>query len=76
MAAETEQWEKAIGLADMHGTVARVSYSPPDGEDDEPFATVGMSSGSAMISSSATPTALRQLAAAYLDAADALEAKS
>lgn len=74
MKAETEKWEKTIGLADMHGTVAEVSYMPPDDDSDAPFTTVALRSGSALISAGATPTALRQLSAAFLDAADAMEA--
>lgn len=71
MSTETG-WEKKIGLADMHGTVAEISYSPAE-DDLPPSSSFIVSSGAARIQCLPTPTALRQLAAAALDAADAME---
>jgi hypothetical protein len=66
-------WEKKIGLADMHGTVAEIGYSPEE-DDLPPCASFLVSSGAARVQCNPTPTALRQLAAAALDAAEAMEA--
>jgi hypothetical protein len=51
----SDEWEKKIGLADIYGTVAEVSFLP--------------------VHVSPTAGALRQLAAAMLDGADAMEAE-
>lgn len=69
-----EPWSRTIGLADMYGTVAHVSFDPADGDGDA-MATIHFSAGAARLIASPTPEALRQLAAAYLDAADAVEGK-
>lgn len=70
-----DEWERKIGLADMHGVVAEVGFSPDDGEF-EPMASVALVSGGARIQAFPTVEALRQFGAAVLDAADALsEAK-
>ena len=66
------QWEKTIGLADMHGTVARVIHTPADSEGDA-ITQVALTCGGARIDFAPTPEALRQLAAAFLDGADAME---
>lgn len=71
-----ERWEKTIGLADMHGTVAVVTYEPPEDVDDRGYGSVQLRTGGANLNASPTPAALRQLAAAYLDLADALEAST
>jgi hypothetical protein len=68
----SEDWERKIGMADMHGTVATVNYSPPDSEGDA-YTSVSLTSGAASIHAAPTPGALRQLAAAMLDAADAMD---
>lgn len=67
-----ESFERRVGLADMHGTVAEVRFTPEDGEG-EACVHAGLSVGSAPISAMPTPEALRQWAAALLDAADAME---
>lgn len=67
-----EEWNKRIGLADNHGTVVDVSYSPAD-EDGDALAQLVTRSGAAVLYSHPTPHALRQYAAALLDAADSLE---
>jgi hypothetical protein len=69
----TEAWEKKIGLADIYGTVAEVSFIPADGEGDA-MTTVTMRNGAFTLHASPTAGALRQLAAAMLDGADAMEA--
>lgn len=66
----TEDWERTIGLADAHGTVARVAF---DEDEDGAIASVSLRSGAAAILACPTPEALRQLAAAMLDAADAMQ---
>lgn len=70
-----ERWEKTIGLADMHGTVAEVAFEPPEPDEDLGFGSIRFRTGGATVHSSPTPAALRQLAAAYLDLADDLEGK-
>ena len=67
-----DDWEKRIGLADMHGTVVRVYYTPSD-EDGPGLVQTVVTSGGADIRANPTPEALRQWAAALLDGADALE---
>lgn len=64
-----DKWEKTIGLADLHGTVARINYDPPEDESDA-YASFTLSCGSASMHCSPTPEAMRQLAAALLDAAE------
>lgn len=70
-----ERWERAIGLADLHGVVIELSFEPADQvEDFDASGSVTMRSGAGRISaSSTTPEALRQLSAASLDLADRLE---
>jgi hypothetical protein len=72
MSAATEEWNKRIGLADAHGTVVDVNYSPADPEGDALLQIVARS-GASSLHCYPTPQALRQLAAALLDGADALE---
>ena len=67
----SEEWEKTIGLADMHGTRVRVVYSPADADGDA-MASLNILTGGATVFTSPTPEACRQLAAALLDAADAM----
>lgn len=65
-------WEKKVGLADLHGTVVEIAYSPP--EDELPAcATFLVASGAARVRANPTPAALRMLAAAALDAAEQVE---
>jgi hypothetical protein len=72
VAASDEAWEKTIGLADMNGTVARVSFEPASGDFDASTA-VAIRTGAANVNCLPTATALRQWAAAVLDGADAME---
>lgn len=72
MSDATEQWNKRIGLADAYGTVAEVAYMPADAEGDA-LAQLVVRSGAASLHCCPTPQALRQLAAALLDGADAME---
>lgn len=67
------EWEKRIGLADMNGTVATVGFTPADSDGDA-ITSLTLKTGGAHIFSSPTPQACRQLAAALLDGADAMEA--
>ena len=69
-----DEWEKTIGLADMHGTVARVNFVPGDGADLDPLTHVSLQVGGANVHAAPTPEALRRWAAALLDGADAMEA--
>lgn len=66
-------WEKTIGLADMYGTVAKVSFSPADEEFDIALTTLVLNAGAASIRVSPTPEAIRQLAAALLDGVEQME---
>jgi hypothetical protein len=75
MSANTEEWEKKIGLADIYGTVAEVSFVPADGEGDA-MTTMTMRNGAFTLHASPTPAALRQLAGALLDGAEAMETSS
>jgi hypothetical protein len=68
-----ERFEKTIGLADMHGTVAAVTFEPPEEIDELGYVSIQLRTGGATIIASPTPKALRELAGAYLDAADAME---
>lgn len=72
MSAATESWSKRIGLADRDGTVVEVHYSPPDSEGGA-IVQVVTRTGAASLHCCPTPQALRQLAAALLDGADAME---
>jgi len=69
----TDNWEKVIGLADMHGTVLTVSHEPPESDDDIAYGSVSLTSGAARIDCSPTADALRRSAAALLDLADAVD---
>jgi hypothetical protein len=62
----TEEWTREIGPADPLGT---------EDEDDEPVVSVQLRSGGGAISWMPSPEALRGLAAALVDGADALEGK-
>jgi len=70
----TDEWEKRIGLADMHGTVATVGFTPADSEGDA-ITSLTLKTGGANVFTAPTPEACRQLAAALLDGAEAMEAK-
>lgn len=72
----SEPIEREIGLVDLHGSVARISYDPPEDVDDRGFAQLQLRTGGAMVSASPTAKAWRELAAAALDVADALEEAS
>lgn len=69
----SDEWEKTIGLADMYGTVAKVSFTPPDEEFDFAATTLVLNAGAASIHVNPTPDALRRLAAALLDGAEQME---
>jgi hypothetical protein len=66
-------WEKVIGLADMHGTVLTASYEPPEDENDEACGWLSLTCGAAIIDCAPTSDALRRSAAALLDLADAVD---
>jgi hypothetical protein len=68
-------WEKVIGLADMHGTVLTVSYEPPEDDEDVALGSVTLTTRAASIDCAPTSDALRRSAAALLDLADAVDAK-
>lgn len=70
----TDEWEKRIGLADMHGTLATVGFTPADSEGGA-ITSLNVRTGAASILSMPSPEACRQLAAALLDGADAMEAE-
>jgi hypothetical protein len=74
VSAESEPWTRTIGMADMNGTVADVTFEPA--ADELPAQTsIHLRTGGARLHMSPTPAALRQLAAAMLDGADAMEAE-
>lgn len=67
-------WERKIGLADHDGTTVEVRWVPADEEGDG-LVGIYLQTGAATLNAHAEPIALRQLAAALLDGADALEAE-
>jgi len=70
----SDEWEKRIGLADMHGTVATVGFTPADSEGGA-VTSLNLRTGAASILSMPTAESCRQLAAALLDGAEAMEAE-
>lgn len=68
------EWSQRIGLADMDGTVVDVNFMPPEDAEDRAMVGLHFKTGGAHLHTSPTPTALRQLASALLDGADAMEA--
>lgn len=65
-------WEVRVGMADMYGTVATVGYYAED-EDGDAIISLRLGIGNCEARTAPTAVAARQLAAALLDAADALE---
>jgi hypothetical protein len=65
--------EKRIGMADLYGTTATVSFWPPDDEDDTPTIALRLGVGQCRAEGFPTVEAARQLAAALLDAADQMD---
>ena len=63
-------FEKRIGLADCYGTVAAVEFTDEDGEG---MIAMSLSVGQCQGRGYPTSEAARQIAAALLDAADAME---
>ena len=68
-----KEWTKRIGLADHYGTTAEVTFYPVDDEGDADL-TINIGIGGCIAEAAPTPEAARQLAAALLDAADAVDA--
>ena len=68
-----KEWTKRIGLADHYGTTAEVTFYPADNESEADL-TFSLGIGGCSAHTTPTPEAARQLAAALLDAADAVDA--
>ena len=65
-------WEKRIGFADHYGTTTEIAFEQ-DGGDGETCITVWLGVGQCGGRGYPTAEAARQIAAALLDAADAME---
>lgn len=71
--SSSEDWERRIGCADPQGTIVDITYMAPEEDHEQGFTSVVLTTGGANLRAAPTPEALRQWAAAMLDAADAMD---